>query len=247
MVELEFEGFWDAAESALDPTGRPSERMSKMLLDIGENEGKDDAAYKGEAGSLQRLAANLVHNSTFERANGLVILANSIFIALQMNATAENLRGAAAEGYSEGWRYADYCFTVIFVFELVLRMVAERQRFFTGYSRRWNMFDLGMVAMAVLEETLSLVPSSGVIHILRFLRFVRLASFVRFFREERMFWGRVHSIAFLVWAILLLMMVAFLFAHLLTEGVSTALEGNELSELEIAPPPQFFAKRPQYV
>jgi len=238
MADLELEVFWDGTESELNPDG-----LQNMLLDIGKDTVSGDEQRNGEPGSMQRMASTIVNNSTFERANGMVILANSVFIALQMNVTAENLREAEAEGYSEGWRDADYCFTAVFVFELLVRMVAERQRFFTGHSKRWNMFDLVMVFLAILEESLSLVPSSGVIHVLRFLRFVRLASFARFFREERMFWGRMHTIAFLVWASLLLVWVICLL--LLTHTVSTALDSNELSELEIVSPLE--VTRPQYV
>jgi len=240
MSELELEEFCGGTESELAPQG-----LQKMLLDIGKNATKDDAACHGEAGSMQRMAARIVNNPTFERANGMVIAANSLFIAVQMNVTEENLRENAAEGFSEGWRYADYCFTVVFIVELMLRMVAERKLFFTGHSKKWNMFDLGMVVLAIAEECLSLVPSSGLVHILRFLRFVRLACFVRFFREERMFWGRIHSITFMVWAILLVMMLVFLILCYLTERLDTVLAGDVLDQLEIVPPAQF--SRPQYV
>jgi len=240
MAELELQEFCDEPEGELGLQG-----LQKMLLDSGIHAVKDDAACKGEAGPMQRMAAAIVNNSTFERANGVVILANSVFLAVQMNREAAS--DAASECNSEGWRHADYCFTCVFIFELLMRMVAERKRFFTGHSKRWNMFDLMMVVAAIIEECLSLAPSSGVIHVLRFLRFVRLTSFVRFFREERMFWGRMHTITFMVWAMLLLMMVAFLLACVLTEGLSAALsaDANELSELEIAPPAQFAG--PQYV
>merc|ERR1719161_55042 len=173
----------------------------------------------GNESRAQLLALQLLSSILFERIVGVIILANSIFIAVQTNWTAENLREAdAAE-----WKYTDYCFTAFFSCEVVLRIVAERKRFLTGKSRGWNLFDLGIVLTSILEECLSLASSTRVVRILRFLRLIRLARFIRvmrFFSELRaMVWGIMHSIASLVWAIILLIIVMFIFACYITQTV----------------------------
>merc|ERR1719160_31469 len=94
-------------------------------------------------------------------------------------------------------------------------------------NRGWNLFDFGIVLTAIIEECLSLASSTRVIRILRFLRLIRLARFIRvmrFFSELRaMVWGIMHSIASLFWAIILLIIIMFIFACYITQTVSTEL------------------------
>ena len=70
---------------------------------------------------------------------------------------------------------ADYCITLIFLIEIIVRMVAE-EKFFNFFKSGWNVFDFIIVSVSV-------IPISGnesvlVARLLRIFRVLRLISYV---------------------------------------------------------------------
>lgn len=167
----------------------------------------------------------LVRSPSFDYVVGTCIVLNSVFIGYSADYARTHI-----EEDSPGWfRVVDLFFTIFFAVELLLRMIAEREKFFLSkHSRLWNVFDLFVVGTAIVEECLSIASSTTVIRILRTLRLIRVLRFIRlmrFFNDLRaMVWGILHSINSLFWAIILLVIIMFVFAVYFTQAVTFFLQ-----------------------
>eukprot|EP00746_Dinoflagellata_sp_MGD_P150840 gnl/MRDRNA2_/MRDRNA2_82613_c0_seq1.p1 gnl/MRDRNA2_/MRDRNA2_82613_c0~~gnl/MRDRNA2_/MRDRNA2_82613_c0_seq1.p1 ORF type:complete len:440 (+),score=73.09 gnl/MRDRNA2_/MRDRNA2_82613_c0_seq1:49-1320(+) len=146
-------------------------------------------------------------------------------MAIQTEIVAQSLREP-----EESWLTGiDLSFSAFFCMELALRMFGERSHFFTGPDSSWNILDLSVVMITIIEELMKLINNYGassakVLRILRILRLVRVVKFVRamrFFNDLRaMVFGIMQSITALFWAIVLLIAIIFLFSVYTTQVVA---------------------------
>jgi voltage-gated sodium channel len=97
----------------------------------------------------------------------------------------------------------DRLILTIFVVEIVLKLYAERGRFF---GSGWNVFDFLIVAIA-------LVPDTGAFAVLRTLRVLRLLRLVnKLPRLRRIVESMLRAIPSIGWLSLLLMLIFYIFA-----------------------------------
>eukprot|EP00928_Gymnodinium_smaydae_P017392 TRINITY_DN16644_c0_g5_i1.p1 TRINITY_DN16644_c0_g5~~TRINITY_DN16644_c0_g5_i1.p1 ORF type:complete len:658 (+),score=80.83 TRINITY_DN16644_c0_g5_i1:99-2072(+) len=123
--------------------------------------------------------------------------------------------------------------TAIFTIELLVRLVAEGRHFFSCRNRhmKWNLLDavlvVGGLGEELLETTLDVTVDASFVRLVRFLRLVRIMRLVRvmrFFQDLRnMVSGILVSIKPLVWALVLLTMIAFMFSIFILEMVGTEI------------------------
>eukprot|EP00927_Polykrikos_kofoidii_P046924 TRINITY_DN4102_c0_g1_i1.p1 TRINITY_DN4102_c0_g1~~TRINITY_DN4102_c0_g1_i1.p1 ORF type:complete len:723 (-),score=118.73 TRINITY_DN4102_c0_g1_i1:59-2227(-) len=128
-------------------------------------------------------------------------------------------------------------FFVVFLADLLLRWYADGLvMFFHLQDRRWNFFDLFVVAMSLVELVLDLVEVFGiaeieihgianvsvlrVLRVIRVVRLLRVIKVVRFFRELRMMLhSLVGSVKQLLWVMVVFALIFYMFGIMFTWAV----------------------------
>lgn len=129
--------------------------------------------------------------------------------------------------------------------ELALRLIGDGFRFFTCDSWMWNWLDALIVSTSVLEflvnyVILDLLVGVGAINNasnMRILRMIRIMRLVRVFRVTRMMrfiralrtlvYSIFSTLKSLVWAMLLLLMITYVFGIIFTQAVSEYFLDND--------------------
>ena len=141
----------------------------------------------------------LVQQPWFNMFIVFVVVAHVLFLAVETDADVGT--GAWSTGF-----YIDASFTVIYVAEMVLRVLAYRVVYFTN---AWDLLDFSLVMLSIADlivviTTSSSDPSLSVASSLRMIRFFRVARLVRLFRFFKQLWlltcGIAASMRTAVWA-----------------------------------------------
>jgi voltage-gated sodium channel len=152
-------------------------------------------------GSWRARLAAFVEAEPFQRAITIIIVINAITLGLETS-------DAVMERWGGMLHVIDSVILAIFVVELTLRIVAHGPRFFPN---GWNLFDLFVVAIALL-------PSSGALSVLRALRILRAFRLVSAVPAMRsIIEALVKSLPGLSSIFLLLMLVFYVFAVMATK------------------------------
>ena len=157
-------------------------------------------------GTIRARAAQLIESNAFQRTIVGVIVFNAITLGLETSDAIVASTGGLLH-------VLDRLVVAVFIVELVLRLYVYRLKFFTD---AWSIFDLAVV-------TLSLLPASGglsVLRALRILRALRLISAVP--GMKRVVAGLLSAIPAMVSIILLLGLVLYVGAVLATEMYADA-------------------------
>lgn len=177
-----------------------------------------------------RLVTVLEHHF-FADLVGLIIIANAILIGVETNieATSNN------EGPPVIFEKISTVMGLVFVGELSLRILAFRLHFIMGAEKWWNLCDTIIVLCSVFEMMANLVqsvnpPNMTMLRVIRALRFTRVIRVIRlssFFRELRtMVLSIICSVKPLIWVIVLLSLLIYIFAVILTKGVAVYLHDS---------------------
>lgn len=187
-------------------------------------------ASDGANSANESLVVRIVHHRMFEVVMSLFIFANSIMIGIHSDWMVKNSANpGSATGDLDTFDKMEVFFTSVFSAEIILRMIAEGLLFWIGRDWKWNMFDLLVVLAALLEVVISALDVGGitnmrVLRILRTIRIVRSVRIMRFFRELRiMVYGIQSSVQSLIWALILLLLVMFVFSVYITQTVAEEL------------------------
>jgi len=158
-----------------------------------------------------------VESHAFQAWCAGVITLNALFIGYTTNAGMSN---ALATPPAEDAAWHETCnaiFIVAYVVEMVLRLLAYRQLFFCGSAWKWNAFDSVLVLSAISETAISRVDLGS----LRIMRDLRL-----------MVCSITQSLGSLSWALLLLLIIMYLFGVIFMQGVILHLRGEGEAEAD---------------
>jgi len=189
-----------------------------------------------------RRVNKFVGSNVFQTAVCCLILMNALFIGI----SSDHILRMALENYAHGeggnensiwvlftgksvWIFvSEAFFTSAFLVELVLRLMAYEGEFFVGPHWGWNLFDMTVTLSSIVEVTLAQVSVNfshmRVVRITRLLRsfrvfhFLQLAPFVRSLRL--MMLAIVKSVVPFIWAVLILLIVIFVFSVVFVHGVA---------------------------
>uniref|UniRef100_A0A336LX33 Multifunctional fusion protein n=1 Tax=Culicoides sonorensis TaxID=179676 RepID=A0A336LX33_CULSO len=114
---------------------------------------------------FQNCLYKVVKDPLFELAITVCIVFNTLFLALEHHGMSEGVREALDTG--------NKVFTSVFTFECVLKIMALSKDFF---HCGWNIFDLLIVSVSLLDLTFELVQGLTVLRGLRLLRVLKLAQ-----------------------------------------------------------------------
>ena len=146
-----------------------------------------DLWFKLEEPPRAGMVAGFVDGKFFESLCTLVILINGIFAVFVANYEVANV-GAEP---SRMMKMCEYAFLGFYSLELFLKFCVHRCYFFCNADMKWNIFDLLLVGISVVDTAVSEMTSDSAdsmdVTFLRALRLFKLAKILRMVRVMRYF------------------------------------------------------------
>jgi len=155
---------------------------------------------------------DFVHSFKYEQCTVLVILANAITLGLETDYQATKQPRPYWLNVSE------IAFCVLFTVELLLRLCVYRLRFFYMQGYLWNLFDMVIVTLQLIEVFSTLSSSEEAkapvsvkfFRVLRLLRVLRVTRIMRLVEELRTISASIiGSMRSLFWTLVLILMIIF--------------------------------------
>lgn len=182
----------------------------------------------------------VIHSPKAEMLFGSVIVVNSIYMGIEADIRSDDT-------FQIEWYLVECVFFTIFLIELLMRLVAEKCRFF---CIAWNLFDAFLVGISFLDLCV-VTPTKlqsgdekdtnvAILNIIRVTRLVRLARILRILRLLRflrelllLVKSIVGAVKTLIWVSLLLLVVLFITAIIVTKLIQRVdhLEHNEKAQM----------------
>ncbi|CAJ1397678.1 unnamed protein product [Effrenium voratum] len=138
------------------------------------------------------------------------------------------------EGQTDPWKIVNYCFVGFFCIELLIRIYSRT--WWPFIVDNWNKFDTVLVLLSVFDTFIldQIGGSTGSFSSLRVLRVLRVARVLRLLRFFKPLWllviGAFDAMRALLWAWVLISILIYIFAILLTRTVGFA--HKETPEIE---------------
>jgi len=210
-------------------------------------------------------ARNLVNTRCFKICILTMITANALFIGVATQVTTyvtlqqfDERQGPVGDVVTllPAWiSIMDSSFTVFFLGELILRIVALGRDFFAVGDLKWNLFDTALVATSVADFVLSamyldlsFVRVLRVLRLTRTLRMVRLVRAAAFFRTLRlMLLAIVTSSMPLIWAFVCVMGIIYVFGVVFQQGATEYISMAAMDDTSVGPLRVWFSSMPQTV
>ncbi|CAK0791451.1 unnamed protein product, partial [Prorocentrum cordatum] len=192
--------------------------------------------------------AQFVHSNTFTVLLGSLIVCSALLIGLETHAFSSKAdQWSDSKEVSMAFSGLNYIITFLFTMEMAVRLYVFRLDFFFT-ERWWNLFDLAVLILALVEVAMELVVTSfgeskdslfdsgGTAKMMRLVRLTRLLRLVRTFRQLKPLRMLVRSIMAagksVFWAFLLLIIIIFSFGVILTQAVTEHTVGGTQVEDE---------------
>jgi len=127
------------------------------------------------------------------------------------------------ENAIDPWKVVNYAFVFFFLVELLIRIYSRT--WWPFITDNWNKFDFLLVVLSVVDTFVleHVSDNSGSLSALRVLRVLRVARILRLLRFFRPLWllviGAVDAMRALLWAWVLISILIYIFAILLTRTV----------------------------
>eukprot|EP00930_Biecheleria_cincta_P058457 TRINITY_DN44289_c0_g1_i2.p1 TRINITY_DN44289_c0_g1~~TRINITY_DN44289_c0_g1_i2.p1 ORF type:complete len:600 (-),score=109.80 TRINITY_DN44289_c0_g1_i2:179-1936(-) len=208
----------------------------------------ETAAHEVEKNRLHRF----VSSQFYEYSSIMVIILNSIFLAVQTQYSAEQAMSDARNGAAirddvpTSFTVIGVVFNFLFTIDLVLRWSDEGLvRFWLADDVLWNFLDFVIVTVGLLDTVLVFMQATGagdqvaatvtrdfsVHRVLRVVRIVKIARIIRvfkFFRELRMMISSImNSLKSLIWVMLILFLLFFVFGTSFASATTSHLDTLE--------------------
>eukprot|EP00434_Breviolum_minutum_P033997 symbB.v1.2.030087.t1/scaffold3353.1/size58589/7 len=191
----------------------------------------------------------LVKHQLFEAFFALVVVSNSIFIGIEVARSIEAPRAPRPLAI----QVIQYTYTTLFTTELVLRIIAYGTKFCISEDWMWAVLDIFIVASSLWEVAVDIIQAvyeqesdldgmtafmnMKTFRIIRLTRLLKTIQFVKIFRfvmALRMLVTSIMStLKALFWALVLLILVVYVFGVLFAQAVNDHLLEHDLPEPEI--------------
>jgi hypothetical protein len=173
----------------------------------------------------------LVDGPVFELISCILVIANAFVLGLQQDRCMRALQ-MDSDSCSDILPGTNAAFVLLFLVEVGLRILAKRWSYFTGQMWKWNMFDILLAVLGVLDLILQSldIPYARLLRFFRLVRLLRVMRTLRWLRDLRhMASTLMQSMVSLGWAFVLLGAVMFFFGVCFLQGVAAHLEGHDRS------------------
>lgn len=201
---------------------------------------KDAKSFTSTTSPGMRCLQRMVKNTSFDIFCAFVVVSNSIFLGIEVQASIDG-NGATPPELD----IARYLYTAWFIIELALRMAADGPRqYLCSDDWAWSALDVFVVTTSIwelvadiifllLDDDVGNVASvSGLraFRIIRITRVVKAVRLMRVFRFVMAFRTLITSILYtlksLFWALMLLIVIVYVFGVLFTQAVNDFLLDN---------------------
>eukprot|EP00437_Effrenium_voratum_P010120 CAMPEP_0181440368 /NCGR_PEP_ID=MMETSP1110-20121109/22931_1 /TAXON_ID=174948 /ORGANISM="Symbiodinium sp., Strain CCMP421" /LENGTH=255 /DNA_ID=CAMNT_0023564169 /DNA_START=115 /DNA_END=878 /DNA_ORIENTATION=- len=135
----------------------------------------------------------------------------------------QNVLASPPRGDPSWFHLVNQIFVGMFVAEVLLRLAAKRLDFVYGIDWKWNTFDFILAAYCLAEELLTgfSITYTRLLRGFRMVRVLRVIRVMRLFRELRlMVCSIIQSMVSLSWALLLLLLIMYLFTIIFMHGAT---------------------------
>lgn len=190
--------------------------------------------------SLTGILIRIVGSLQFELLTLAAVLANSVLLAYQVQRSADTIQGRRniSDSDRDDFRYMNIVLSFFFCGEVCLRVGAAGKDYFCGEDCRWNIADLLIVILSLIEVMVTGVfgaDSAGLEQMqigrlarsVRLVRVLRVVRVMRFFRELRLLISSiVCTMQNLFWTIMFIAILHFVFAIIFTEGTTDQIRDN---------------------
>lgn len=204
-----------------------SQRQRSISLMIPKGIDNDEVSTAGSfhtKTSRRRCTSRIVGSIQFDIVCASMIFANAALIGW----TTEH--GVDHRNDNMFMMMGGHFFSLFFATELLLRLDAYRLKFFTRQEDRgWNVFDLCLVVLSTFDIGYGLVMGESrstfsLMKTVKLLRIVRLFRVFRFFKELGLMARMViDSLRSLFWALVMLIVIIYVFAIVFTQLATTYL------------------------
>mmetsp|Transcript_84080 Transcript_84080/g.246637 ORF Transcript_84080/g.246637 Transcript_84080/m.246637 type:complete len:705 (+) Transcript_84080:116-2230(+) len=165
----------------------------------------------------------LLESTLFQWASAGIIILNVVFIGYTTEASMSHVLASPPTPDPDSFELVNAVFTSIYCVELLLRLLAYGWDFATGPDRKWNAFDTILILLSISENIVQDVDAGvGTLRIIRGLRMFRVLRIIRvmrYFRDLRlMVCSILQSLGSLSWALLLLVIIMYLFSIVFMQG-----------------------------
>jgi len=195
-----------------------------------------------EADHSSKLAA-FVHSKLFEASIAIIILLSTAFAVLETNFQSER----KSYDTTPSMQIAEQFFTWAFFVEVVLKVLVFRRDFFLGEELAWNIFDLVLVILGLVDFIMARSSSSGIgntsfMRLARLLKVVkkitRLVRLLHAFADLRLILECISGVAQpLVWSVILLLGFMLIFSIALVHQMTAyVIEMKISSQMRIWKP-----------
>lgn len=246
---------------------RPSESSSYKRLLADEEEAMQKQSVKElvlatDEGILEPPKTLFTHfhdiiaSHSCEMVSASAAILNAVWVGIQTDYTARY----RTKHHPPVYRAIDSLFCWFFVTELLLKILAKGKGFFCKASEaKWNWFDIVVVGSQLLEVIFNSMMSSlghhldgsafTVLRMLRMVRILRVARVASTFGELRkLVMSITASLLPLSWTLLLIFLMTYMFAIMITHVVTDRLMNAEQMGHELEEGPQleeFFGTLPK--
>jgi len=224
-------------DDADDVLGDKEEESSLLEPNDGDDEIQDPRSNSGLLRAWRIASHHIGHfvrSNSFSYLTTTVVLMNCLLIGAQTDFLIQNLNGDHAPSY---FGTLDGLFCALFTTELCCRFMAFGWSFFWMEGWGWNIFDLVVVSMQLIDIILHACfrrlniesdPSTDrmlmLLRLLRLLRIMRLMRVLRLVDELRtIVSGIVGSLKSLFWTLVLLTLGMYAFGVCVTQLVADHL------------------------
>lgn len=201
-------------------------RTSEVISNMKEDE--DRMGHGQRSVGVRDLCRFIVCHGLFDPLCAGMIMVNATVIGISVQSTTDWTKEPPEIGWLET---AGHVCNAFFFMELVLRVLALGLRpYFCCEDKAWNIFDFVLVAMSLIDVAILLQGAgssadwTAQLKILKMLRVVRIFRAFRFFRDLSLMALMIFdSLKSLFWALVLLMIIVYVFAICFTQGAELHL------------------------
>lgn len=219
--------------------------------------------FVGDTPHLECLE-RFISSNEFAVFTGVLIIANTVFIGYTSNEVMDRTvqdyesrvahNGAVSRRSEPEWQgTVDFVFSMAFLVELLLRILAYEWRFIFGNERAWNLLDTLLVLTSFLEfaflgSGLLFTRVQLLLRMVRTLRLVRVFRHFMNFRQLRLMMLAIKSsFVALIWAIMLLFIMIFMFSVIFILAVANHISEAQADDPSVEDLRIFFASMPMTV
>jgi len=163
----------------------------------------------------------MIEDPWFDRVFAFMIIASSVAVGAEVEYTAVAMTNELPVIFG----VLQVVFFLAFLTELLIRLAAFRLNFFYAFDAGWNIFDLIVVLFSGIELIAAYLfvnnhPFLTIVRMIRVVRFARIIRVVRFLRQLRvMVYTLFGTLPSLFWSAVLMAIILYLFATMLTQAV----------------------------